>query len=49
MPEPQPVPVRVIRPIDDTIGDTPTLVAMGVLEEQPVADPAPPAPPSYDG
>lgn len=49
MPEPQPVPVRAVRPVDDAAGDTPTLVAMGVLEEQPVADPAPPAPPSYDG
>lgn len=49
MPDPEPVSVRVVRPLDETAGDTPTLVAMGLLEEQPVADPAPPPPPSYDG
>lgn len=47
MPNLEPVPVRVVRPVDDTVGDTTTLVAMGVVEEQPVADPAPPAPPTY--
>lgn len=49
MPDLQPVSVPAVRPLDDTIGDTPTLVAMGLLEEQPVADPSPPPPPSYDG
>lgn len=47
MPDVQPASVQVVRPVDGTIGDTTTLVAMGVLEDQPVADPAPPAPPTY--
>jgi hypothetical protein len=37
----------MIRQVDDTLGDTTTLVAMGVVEPQPVADPDPPAPPDY--
>lgn len=49
MPQLQPVPVRADRPVDDTVGDTTTLVAMGVVDPQPVADPDPPAPPDYGG
>lgn len=43
-----PVPVRATRQVDEAIGDMTTLVAMGVVEPQPIADPDPPPPPSYD-
>lgn len=32
---------------DPTAGDTATMVEMGVVDEQPVAQPDPPAPPTW--
>jgi hypothetical protein len=37
----------MVRQVDEALGDTTTLVALGVVEPQPVADPDPPAPPDY--
>jgi hypothetical protein len=41
-----PEPVEVIA--DPTAGDTATMVAMGVVDAQPIAQPEPPAPPTWD-
>lgn len=49
MPEDQPAQRPVSRPMDATVGDSGTLVAMGVIEAPPVPSPDPPPPPSYDG
>lgn len=40
----QPAPVPMVRQVDEALGDTTTLVALGVVEAQPVADPDPPPP-----
>ncbi|MGW5197381.1 hypothetical protein [Streptomyces spiralis] len=44
MPELTPAEPRV----DDTAADAATLEEMGIIDPQPVADPAPPPPPVYD-
>jgi hypothetical protein len=46
MPEPVLEPVEVAP--DPTAGDTVTMVTMGIVDEQPVAQPDPPAPPTWD-
>lgn len=43
---PDPIPVQPRR--DETAADAVTLEEMGVIPEQPVADPEPPPPPIYD-
>lgn len=46
------MPDPVLEPLDvtpdPTAGDTVTMVEMGVIDEQPVAQPDPPAPPTWD-
>jgi hypothetical protein len=43
---PDPIPVQPRR--DETAADSVTLEEMGVIPEQPVADPEPPPPPVYE-
>lgn len=43
-----PAPERIEVVADPTAADTATMVAMGVIDEQPVAQPEPPAPPTWD-
>jgi hypothetical protein len=40
----QPAAVPVERPVDTTLGDIAALVAIGMIEEEPVPSPDPPAP-----